>query len=114
MQIHELDPFIGEVSDETMLAIDDGTETMKIPATALKPPAGIIVLNYSTSFSALPLTITDERITTDMMANKLVLSNPSAQASDWTFNTDTAGQVTITGTISGSTTIQELWLERTA
>ena len=35
MQIHELDLFTGSISDTTLLAIDDGTETMKVPATAL-------------------------------------------------------------------------------
>ena len=33
MQIHELDPFIGEVSDDTVIAIDDGIETCKVPAS---------------------------------------------------------------------------------
>ena len=35
MQIHELDTFIGTQSNTTYLAIDDGTETNKIPATDL-------------------------------------------------------------------------------
>ena len=35
MQIHELDTFIGTPSNSTYLAIDDGTETNKIPATEL-------------------------------------------------------------------------------
>lgn len=35
MQIHELDPFIGELGEDTLLAVDDGNETMKIPATSL-------------------------------------------------------------------------------
>ncbi len=35
MQIHELDTFIGTTSDSTYLAIDDGTETNKIPAKDL-------------------------------------------------------------------------------
>lgn len=35
MQIHELESFIGTTSESTYLAIDDGTETNKIPATAL-------------------------------------------------------------------------------
>lgn len=139
MQVHELDPFIGEISEDTVLAIDDGTETMQIPATdlgvttemtvaeitagtgteprvitpAVAKALKALVLTYDTDFSSLPLTITDSRITTDMCASKLILSNPSAMTSDWNFNTDTAGQVTITGSINGSTQIQELWLEAT-
>lgn len=151
MQIHEMDPFIGELSDDTVLAIDDGTETMKIPANSLgitqkmtlaEAEAGssteprvitpvvlnqyahevaeavvsekkVLVIEYSINFSSLPLTISNTKITTDMRASKLVLSNPSAQTGSWEFNTDTAGEVVITGSISGTTQIQELWLEPT-
>lgn len=35
MQIHELDTYIGTPSANDYLAIDDGTETMKVPATDL-------------------------------------------------------------------------------
>lgn len=35
MQIHELESFIGTTSESTYLAIDDGTETNKIPATSV-------------------------------------------------------------------------------
>lgn len=55
--------------------------------------------------SALPYTFSNAAIETDMVCINSVLSNPSAQLSDWTVNTDTAGQATISGTISGSTNI---------
>lgn len=35
MQIHELNTFVGTPSATDYLAIDDGTETNKVPATAL-------------------------------------------------------------------------------
>lgn len=35
MQIHELDTYMGTPSANDYLAIDDGTETMKVPATNL-------------------------------------------------------------------------------
>lgn len=44
MQIHELDDFIGTIGSDTLLAIDDGTETTKVPATALTPPIGTIAM----------------------------------------------------------------------
>lgn len=44
MQIHELDDFIGTIGSDTLLAIDDGTETTKVPATALTPPIGTITM----------------------------------------------------------------------
>ena len=61
------------------------------------------------SVSSLPTTISNAKIQTDMVCMKAVLSNPSAQTGDWTINTDTAGQVTISGSISGTTNI-DLWL----
>lgn len=56
-----------------------------------------------TSISSLPLTISNSRLTPKHVISRMVLSNPSAQTGDWTFNTDTAGQVTISGNISGTT-----------
>lgn len=57
------------------------------------------------SISALPVTISNAAIDTDMVPVNAVLSNPAAQTGDWTVNTDTAGQATISGTISGTTDI---------
>lgn len=35
MQIHELDTYIGTPSDSDFLAVDDGTETFKVPMTSV-------------------------------------------------------------------------------
>lgn len=64
----------------------------------------ILVVTFS-SFSSLPQTVTNSEITTDMVCIHSKLGTPSAQTSDWTINTDTAGQVTVSGSISGSTTL---------
>jgi hypothetical protein len=56
------------------------------------------------SFSSLPQTINNTNITSDMIVVNSVLSTPSAQTSDWTVTTST-GSLTITGTISGSTSV---------
>lgn len=58
----------------------------------------------SSSFSSLPITITDSNITADHVVVNSVLSNPSAQTGDWTVTT-AAGSLTIAGSISGSTTV---------
>lgn len=63
----------------------------------------VLVITSST-FSALPTTITDARITSDMVSLKEVLSNSAAQNGDWEATT-ADGSVTITGSISGSTSI---------
>ena len=58
----------------------------------------------STSFSSLPQTISNAAITSDHVVMNSVLSNPSAQTGDWTITTS-SGSLTISGTISGSTTV---------
>jgi len=66
----------------------------------------------SSSFSSLPQTITNANITSDHVVVNSVLSNPSAQADDWTVTTSN-GSLSISGSISGSTTIT-LYLMRGA
>ena len=56
------------------------------------------------AFSSLPQTITDSRITSDMVVINSVLGTPSAQTGDWTVETSN-GSLTVSGTISGSTTL---------
>lgn len=58
----------------------------------------------SSSFSSLPKTITNANITSDHVVVNSVLSNPSAQTGDWTVTTNN-GSLTISGSISGSTTV---------
>lgn len=145
MQIHELNTFVGTPSATDYLAIDDGTETNKVPATALgvstqmtqaEAEAGTVtaprvvspsvfkasveslaetvaetvaekrevVVVAITSFSSLPKTVNDSNITSGMVVINAVFGNPSAQIGDWTATTSN-GSVTLTGTISGSTTL---------
>lgn len=58
----------------------------------------------SSSFSSLPITISDSNITSDHIVVNSVLSNPSAQTGDWTVTTSD-GSLTISGTMNGSTTM---------
>lgn len=58
----------------------------------------------SASFSSLPQTLSNANITADHVVIESVLSNPSAQTGDWTVTT-ASGTATISGTISGSTTL---------
>ena len=55
--------------------------------------------------SSLPVTITNNKILAKHKPIRLVLSNPSAQQGVWSA-TCTAGQLQITGTISGTTDIE--------
>ena len=63
----------------------------------------VLVVEFS-SFSSLPLTKTNSNITSDMVVVNSLLGTPSAQTSDWTVTTN-EGALTISGSISGSTTL---------
>ena len=64
----------------------------------------ILVVSFS-AFNSLPQTITNKKITTNMVCLKAVLGTPTVQENNWMVNTNTAGKVTVSGTISGSTTL---------
>lgn len=67
--------------------------------------AGALVVEKSTAFNSLPQTISNSKITSDMVAVKAELSNPAAQTSDWTVTTAN-GSLSVSGSISGSTTLK--------
>lgn len=56
------------------------------------------------SFSSFPKTITDANITTDMVVLGVSWGDPFAITSDVTWSTNTAGRLTLNGSINGSTT----------
>lgn len=56
------------------------------------------------TISSLPATIQDENITADMVPLAYELGTPTAMQSNWNVSTDD-GEIEITGTISGSTTL---------
>ena len=133
MQIHELDTYIGTPSETDFMAVDDGTETFKIPMTNVGVSTEMTIAEAETgtetaprvitpavlnsfvtkesvlvvdvaSFSSLPQTITNANITSDMVVVNSVLGTPSAQTGDWTVTTAN-GSATITGSISGETSL---------
>lgn len=56
------------------------------------------------SFNSLPQTISNANIESDMVCINSELGTPNAQTGDWTITTGN-GTLTISGTISGSTTL---------
>lgn len=64
---------------------------------------GVIVVNTN-SFNSLPQSVTNANITENHVVVNSVLSNPSAQTSDWTVVTSN-GSLQIIGSISGTTTL---------
>lgn len=71
--------------------------------TAQIEKSHVLLVNVN-SFSALPQTVSNAEIESDMVVVNSLLSNPSAQTGDWTVTT-TNGSLTVTGTISGTTTL---------
>lgn len=64
-----------------------------------------VELIHCGTISSLPVTIEDSSIDSSMILIKSYLDTPAAQTSDWTVTT-ADGSVTISGTISGSTTVK--------
>lgn len=62
-------------------------------------------IHYTKTISALPYTISDSRITTQMRVINCVFGTPTNVGSDISWSTDTAGQLVLTGTLNGSTTV---------
>lgn len=86
-----------------------GTSTTQIATTAfvttaLANAASKMLKVMTSSISSLPVTISNSAITSDMEVIGSQLSDPSAQNGDWTITTSN-GSLTISGTISGTTTV---------
>lgn len=65
---------------------------------------GVLAIDCGT-VSSLPKTISNSAITADMVVVNSTIGTPAAQRGDWTVTTS-AGSLTVSGTISGSTTLK--------
>lgn len=63
------------------------------------------------SFSSLPQTVSNVNINSNMVVLNSVLGTPSSQTGDWTVTTNN-GSLTISGSISGSTTLTLYLMEQ--
>ena len=110
MQIHELNSFTGTPGAGDYLVVDDGLETKKLDSTALATIADNVATLHDVlvvtkmAFTSLPQTITNSNITSDMVVVNSILGSPAAQTGDWTVTTSD-GSLTVSGSISGSTTL---------
>ena len=84
------------------LTNDSGYQTASQVASAVTE-AKVLRIDIA-SFSSLPQTVSNANITSTMELINSVLGTPSAQTSDWTVTTGT-GTLTVSGSISGSTTL---------
>lgn len=90
------------------LTNDAGYQTATQVASAVTE-AKVLPLTFS-SFSTLPQTLTDSRITSTMVMVGWYVANDSAKTSEWTV-TPADGSVTVSGSISGSTTLMIILAE---
>lgn len=96
------------LTDSSGQAIDSGTNLSTINTNIDKKKVLVIT---TSSISSLPQTISNANITSNMVVINSVLSNPSAQTGDWTVTTSN-GSLSISGLISGSTTLTLYLLEK--
>lgn len=90
--------------------VDSDSTTMAATPAAVKAAynhggGSSMLMVEASSISALPQTINNSDITANMVVVHSELSDPFAQAGDWTVTT-AAGSVTISGAISGTTNIR--------
>ena len=83
---------------------ENGVQNMVDVRNISSSANGIIEINFN-SFSTLPQIAQDTNITDKHVVTTWLLSNPSAQTGDWTWVTEN-GKITISGSISGSTTLK--------
>ena len=106
----ELDKKLGTYSNESSSWDTTPTSSSNKPVTSggvydAVQKCECLILSAN-SISALPYTFSNAAIETDMVCINSVLSNPSAQLSDWTCNTDTAGSCVVSGSIGRTTDIK--------
>ena len=95
----------GTVSRSNAFTVDaDGDVHIKRDVYANNGTLLKVLKVTKSSVSALPTTISNSGITANMECIHSVLSNPSAQTGDWTVTTS-AGSVSVSGSISGTTNI---------
>lgn len=82
---------------------ENGVQNMVDVRNISSSANGVLVINTN-SFNSLPQIVSNTNITSSHVVVNSVLSNPSAQTSDWQVETET-GKLTLTGSISGDTTI---------
>lgn len=108
MKITEYDRVTSLDSNDIFL-IDGNRGTKKINQSDVTKETKVLKIG-PTSISQASTTITDARITSDMIVVGSLLSNPAAQTGDWTVTT-AAGSAVVSGNINGTTNLT-LYLEK--
>lgn len=106
--VNALTQITAPTTNDSIVMVDRTTNEGRImDATAFART--ILEVNCGT-ISSLPATVSNTGITSDMVVVNSTLGTPAAMTGNWTVNTSN-GSVTISGNISGSTTLK-LYLGR--
>lgn len=108
--IHNGSDGTGTVNSVNDIGVDLGTHNITLTAADVGAPK--IPLHLSDTVTSLPKTITNSNITADMRVINCVWGTPSAIQGNVTWTTS-AGSLVLSGTMSGSTTVDIDLIETT-
>lgn len=101
---------VGTVNSVNNIGVSAGTNNITLTAADVGAPT--VPLHLTDNVTSLPKTISDQRITSTMMIANCTWGTPSAILSDVTYTTSD-GNIVLSGTMSGSTTIDLILIETT-
>lgn len=99
----------GSVSTVNNQSPDAGGNVQLVPANIGAP---VIPLHITSTLTTLPTTLSNANITADMRVIECTFGTPSAIRSDVSWTTS-AGNIVLSGTMSGSTTVDIILIETT-
>lgn len=107
--VNALTQITAPTSSDSFVMVDRSTNEGRIlDATTFSK--GILEVDCGT-VSSLPKTVSNSGVTDDMIVVNSTLGTPSAMTGDWTVATSN-GSITISGNISGSTTLKLYFARR--
>ena len=109
--VHNGSDGLGTVNSVNSIGVDAGTNNITLTASDVGAPTIPLHLAVA-SFSSLPKTISNASITSTMRVIECVWGTPSAITSNVTWTTS-SGTVVLSGSMSGSTTVDLVLIETT-
>ena len=108
--VHNGSDGIGTVNSVNGIGVSSGTNNVVL--TAADVGAAAVPLHLQATATSLPLTISNSAITATMRVIECTFGTPSAISSDVTWTTS-SGSIVLSGTMSGSTTVDLVLIETT-
>jgi hypothetical protein len=101
---------LGTVNSVNNIGVSAGTNNVEL--TAADVGAASVPLHFETTATSFPLTISDTQITSTMRVIECAFGTPTAIRGDVTWTT-ADGSIVLSGTLSGSTTVDLVLIETT-